>query len=195
MRANSTATLVAGRPALAGDLDLADEWFAIQVRAGREPVCATHLRARGYDVLSPSYHERRRWSDRIKVVERALFAGYIFCRTAPTVTAKIVTTPGVIRIVGNRNGPLAVKPDEIEAIQRIVDTERPAEPFEYLRHGDRVRVERGPLRDLEGIVVMVRNRHRLIVSVSLLQRSVAVEIDPDWVTVSPERAAAARLAV
>lgn len=163
--------------------ELAREWFAVHVWAGREQSCATHLRARGYEVFLPCYQERRRWSDRVKQMDRALFSGYVFCRTAAAVAASIVTTPGVIRIVGDRSGPLPVHADEIEAIQRIVETRRSTEPWPFLEAGQRVRVDAGPLRGLEGVVLRVRNRHRLIVSVSLLQRSVAIEIDPEWVTV------------
>jgi transcription antitermination factor NusG len=167
--------------------DVCDEclsyWFAVQVRTGREQSATTHLRTRGYDVFLPCYQTQRRWSDRVKRVECALFAGYVFCRMAPAVTGKILTAPGVIRIVGNRAGPLPVSADEIEAIQRIVETFRTAEPWPFVLAGDRVHLDTGPLQGLEGLVVTVKNRHRLIVSVSLLQRSVAVEIDPAWVSV------------
>jgi transcription antitermination factor NusG len=158
-------------------------WFAVQVRTGREHSATKHLRTRGYDVFLPCYQEQRRWSDRVKQVECALFAGYVFCRMAPEVTGKILTAPGVIRIVGNRTGPLPVSASEIQAIQRIVETIRTAEPWPFVLAGDRVRLETGPLRGLEGLVISVKSRHRLIVSVSLLQRSVAVEIDPAWVSV------------
>ncbi len=165
--------------------EIPKDWFAVQVWTGREAPCAAQLRARGYEVFLPVYHEQRRWSDRIKKIERALFAGYVFCRMTPVVAAKVVTTPGVIRIVGDREGPLPVRADEIEAIQRIIETRRDAEPWQYLQAGERVRLETGPLRGTEGVVLTVRNRRRLVVSVSLLQRSVAVEIDPDWVSTSP----------
>ena len=158
------------------------EWFAVQVWTGREQPCAMHLRARGYEVFLPCYQERRRWSDRVKRIERALFAGYVFCRITPAVAAKLVTTPGVLRIVGDSHGPLPIRTEEIEAIQRIVETGRATEPWPYLQIGECVRIETGPLRGTEGVVLRVHNQHRLIVSVSLLQRSVAVEINPEWVT-------------
>jgi transcription antitermination factor NusG len=161
---------------------LAHEWWAVQVWAGREQRSAEQLRARGYEIFLPCYQERRRWSDRVKTIERALFAGYVFCRIVSPVAAKIVTTPGVIRIVGDGSGPLAVRSDEIEAIQRIVATQRSAEPWPYVQVGEYVRIEAGPLRGTEGIVQKVSNRYRLVVSVSLLQRSVSVEVDPEWVT-------------
>ncbi len=165
------------------------EWFALQVWTGREEPCAVQLRARGYDVFLPRYWERRRWSDRIKRIERAMFAGYLFCRMTPLVVAKAIATPGVLRILGDREGPLPVRPEEIDAIQRIVGTERDVEPWPFLQAGDRVRIESGPLSGTEGIVVRVKTQHRLVVSVTLLQRSVAVEIDDAWVTRSSDRRA------
>jgi transcription antitermination factor NusG len=163
------------------------EWFALQVWTGRERPCAAQLRARGYDVFLPCYCERRRWSDRVKCVERAMFAGYLFCRITPIVAAKIVTTPGVIRILGDSDGPLPVRADEIEAIQRIVGTDRQTQPWPFLHVGERIRLESGPLSGTEGIIVRMKAQHRLVVSVSLLQRSVAVEIDETWVTRSSDQ--------
>jgi transcription antitermination factor NusG len=160
-------------------------WVAVQVCAGREQLSAAHLGRRGYEVFLPCYHEHRRWSDRVKKVERALFAGYLFCRLGTPVTAKIITAPGVIRIVGDSERPLPVPTHEIEAIKRVVETRLNAEPWPYLETGQCVRVECGPLRGTDGIVLMVKNRHRLVVSISLLQRSVAVEIEPAWVSVPP----------
>jgi transcription antitermination factor NusG len=159
-------------------LDCADyEWFALQVRTGREQLCAKQLQARGYGVFLPCYEEQRRWSDRVKRVQSPLFAGYIFCRVEDEVLGHLVTTPGVIRIVGDGTRPLPIDAEEIDAIRRIVDSGAEVEPWEFVQAGQRVRVMDGPLRDTEGIVLRVKNRHRLVISVSVLQRSVAVEID------------------
>jgi transcription antitermination factor NusG len=157
------------------------DWFAVQVWTGREHAAATHLRTRGYEVFLPCYRERRRWTDRVKVIERALFGGYVFCRLAREVLGLIVTVPGVIRIVGDGRGPIALPAEEVAAIQRVVETRAAAEPFDGIRVGDRVRMEFGPLHGIEGIVVSARNLSRLVLSIGLLQRSIAVEIDPTWV--------------
>jgi transcription antitermination factor NusG len=159
------------------------EWFAIQVWSGRERLSAKHLSERGYEVFLPRYGERRRWSDRIKVVERALFAGYVFCRLTPEVFGKIVTAPGVVRIVGDGARPLPIPPREIEAIQRITALQLATEPWPVPQVGQRVRIEVGPLCGIEGVVTTVRNQRRLVVSVSLLQRAVAIEIDASWISV------------
>jgi transcription antitermination factor NusG len=158
------------------------EWFAVQAWIGRERATARQLRLRAYDVFLPCTRERRQWSDRVKVIERALFDGYIFCRLARDVFSKVVTTPGVIRLVGDRSGPLSIPAHEIDAIERIVESRLTAEACPSPCIGDRTRVEHGPLRGIEGVVLEVKNRQRLVVSIPLLQRAVAVEIDASWVS-------------
>jgi transcription antitermination factor NusG len=162
----------------------APEWFALQVWAGREGRTANQLRQRAYDVFLPCHRERRRWSDRIKICDRPLFAGYLFCRLQTSGidrAERLVTTPGVIRIVRNEHGPLPIPSSEIDAIQRIVDLQVKAEAWPFLRAGQRVTVERGPLRGTEGIVLHSGGGQSLVVSISILQRSVAVQMEPDWV--------------
>jgi len=159
------------------------DWFAVQVWVGREHASAEQLRLRGYDVFLPSYQRHRQWSDRVKKIECALFPGYVFSRANANAAAKIVASPGVLRIVGDGAGPVAVPMREVDAIRRIVEARLSAEPCEYLCAGQRVCVERGPLRGTKGVVLMLRNRRRLVVSIPLLQRSVAVEMDADWLSV------------
>lgn len=152
-------------------------WFALNVWSGREQLTARHLESRGYEVFLPTYIEHKRWSDRVRASVRALFDGYLFCRLEEQRFAKAITAPGVIRIVGNGQRPTAVATDELDAIRRVVDSRLSATPWPFLRGGERVRVSSGPLRDVEGIVLRAKNQDRLLVSVSLLQRSVAVELD------------------
>lgn len=168
---------------LAAPDDTKQDWFAIQVWAGREVQCAKHLRLRGYELLVPTHRELRRWSDRVKKVECALFRGYVFCRLSDDIAGTILTTPHVIRIVGDGARALPIPVHEIDAIRRIVEMGLLVEPWQFLQTGQRVRIEVGPLRGTEGIVVKTKNRHRLIVSISILQRSVAVEVEADWVSV------------
>jgi transcription antitermination factor NusG len=161
------------------------QWFAAQVWSGRERLCASHLRAHGYEVFLPCYTERRRWSDRVKTVERALFDGYVFCRLGAGAFGKVITTPGVIRIVGDGRQPLPIPTDEIEAIQRIVAADLPARPWPFLQEGQDVRIEVGPLRGTQGRILRTKTDNRLIVSIALLGRSVSVELEANWVSVSP----------
>jgi transcription antitermination factor NusG len=160
----------------------APQWFAVQVWSGREHLCAKRLLLKGYEVFLPCLRERRRWSDRIKVVDRPLFAGYLFCRVNNNVAGKIVTVPGVIRLVGDDHGPSPIPTHEIDAVQRIVEARLAAERWPVSLVGQKVRIELGPLRGITGTVLVVKNRRRLVVSVGLLPQAVAVEIDSEWVT-------------
>jgi transcription antitermination factor NusG len=156
-------------------------WFALQVRTRHELGVADYLRGQGYEWLLPLYKCRKRWSDRIKEVETPLFPGYLFCRFNPQNRLPILKTPGVIQIVGFNHVPSPVDESEIKAIQTLMATGVPNQPWPYLEIGDRVKIESGSLRGVEGILVDFKGSHRLVLSITLLQRSVAVEIDAECV--------------
>jgi transcription antitermination factor NusG len=157
-------------------------WFALQVRAHRERAVGDHLRGKGYELFLPQYKCRKRWSDRVKIVDAPLFPSYLFCRFNPQDRLPILQTPGVFQIVGCNGFPMAVDETEINSIQALVASGVPNQPWPFLAVGDRVRIESGPLRELEGILVKFKREHRLVLSVTLLQRSVAVEIDSAFVS-------------
>lgn len=156
-------------------------WYAIQVAHRAEAVVATALRNKGYPEFLPLYRSRRVWSDRIVELDLPLFPGYVFCRFHPhDRRVPIVTTPGVRRIVSFGGAPIPVDEAEIAAVQAILASGLPAAPCPYLAAGRRVRIRHGALQGVEGIVVESKTRHRFVVSVHLLQRSVSVEIDSAW---------------
>ncbi len=157
-------------------------WFALQVRARREFGVSEHLRSNGFEGFLPTYKLSKRWSDRIKEAESPLFPGYLFCRFDPWDRLPILKIPGVIQIVGCNRQPIPVDEGEIRAIQALVASGIPNQPCPYLKVGDKVQIESGPLRGLEGLLVEFQGNHRLVLSVTLLQRSVAVKIDSAFVT-------------
>ena len=161
-------------------------WFALQVKGNYENVVAAHLSGKGYEWFLPLYKSRNRWSDRWKEINRPLFPGYLFCQLNPLNRIPILTIPGVARIVGTAKNPVAIDEAEIAAIQATVKSGLPSQPWPYLQIGLRVRIEHGPLCGLEGILLDFKGEHRLVLSVTLLQRSVAVEVDGAWVTSLPE---------
>jgi transcription antitermination factor NusG len=168
-------------------------WYVVVVRANFERVTSLRFQEKGYETYLPLYRARRKWSDRRKEVEVPLFAGYTFCRFDAAHRLPILQTPGVVSIVGTKaTGPIPVDEAEINAVRAMLDSELPVGPWPFLREGNFVTVERGPLAGVEGIVVEVKSNFRLVVSVSLLQRSVYAEIDRDWVV---PRAAIAQPAV
>jgi transcription antitermination factor NusG len=152
-------------------------WFALQVRTRHESGVANFLESMGYEFFLPQYTCRKRWSDRVKKVETPLFPGYLFCRFDPQDRFPIVSTPGVIQVVGYNRMPVPVDDSEIQAIQTLAASGLPNQPWTFLEVGDRVRIEAGALRGLEGMLIEFKGSHRLVLSITLLHRAVAVEID------------------
>lgn len=157
-------------------------WVALQVRPRSEKLVASTLLSKGMEVFLPLYTTRRRWSDRVKELELPLFDGYVFCKLNLLYRLPALTIPRVIQFVGVGRTPVPIEEGEIHALQAVVKSGLPSMPWPFLAVGQRIRVEHGPLRSLEGILLQAKGSHRLILSVSLLQRSVAVEVDRDSVT-------------
>ena len=165
-------------------------WYALRTKPRHEAVAAMALGQKGYETLLPLYKSKRTWSDRTKVIDLPLFPGYLFCRFDPQYQLPIVQTPGVISVLSFVRTPAVISENEIASIRTLMGSGMDIEPWPYLGVGQTVRIEDGPLQDVEGIVVQLKKKQRLVVSVSLLQRSVAVEIDRYSITpVSPQRRA------
>jgi transcription antitermination factor NusG len=158
-----------------------DLWYALKVRPRSESIVADHLSAKGYSPFLPTYQSRRRWSDRIKTIDLPLFPGYLFCQFDVNKRMPILTTPGVGSIVGLGPNPAPIETAEIESIRTVVSAGVAYTPHPYLKTGQVVRIERGALMGLHGMVTEVKNELRLILSVNLLMRSVSIEIDRTWV--------------
>jgi len=156
-------------------------WFALRVRPNFEKMVAMALRNKGYEEFLPLYHVRRRWSDRYRTLELPLFSGYLFCRIDLSHRLPVLMTPGLLGIVSCCKVPLPVDDIEVAAVQSIVRSTLAAEPMSGLAIGERVRIQAGPLRGVEGVLLRIEGSCRLIVSVSLLHRSVSVRMDPNWV--------------
>jgi transcription antitermination factor NusG len=154
-------------------------WYALHVRTRFEKVVARNLRGKGYEEFLPLYSRTSRWSDRVKEIELPLFPGYVFCRFNPNDRLPILTIPGVNAVVGIGKNLMPVEESELDAVRTVLKSDAYCEPWPYLQVGQQVQVEYGPLAGTQGIVTMVKNSYRLVVSVNMLQRSVAVEIDRD----------------
>jgi len=154
-------------------------WYGIRTRSNHERVAATVLSGKGYDPYLPLYRLRRRRTDTVVESEHPLFPGYVFCRFDAKKRLPILMTTGVISVVGFGREPAAIPDEEIEAVKTVLLSGLPAEPCEYLREGQRVRVTDGSLDGVEGILVKKKNQSRMVVSVTMLQRSISVEIDGD----------------
>jgi transcription antitermination factor NusG len=157
-----------------------DRWYALQLRTRWENSTATLLSSKGYEIFLPTFRTfktLKHGHGRPVAVEGPLFPGYLFCRFDACNRLPVLVTPGVIAVVGRGRIPIPVEDSEIGAIQKAVSAGSRVEPCPYPDVGQLVRIEEGALTGVEGILTRFKGTHRIILSVSLLRRSVAVEID------------------
>lgn len=152
-------------------------WWALYTRHQHEKVIAQILGTKGFEVFLPLYESVRRWKDRNKLLSVPLFPCYVFIRGGLSRRSLVVTTPGVHMVLYNGERIAVIPNEEIEGIRRAVEGPFRVEPHPFLRCGERVRVTRGSLEGVEGVLVRKKSLYRLILSVDMLAQSVAVEID------------------
>ena len=165
-------------------MDVLHPWYAIRTKSNQERITSLSLANKGYDCYLPSYNERGRLTDRLVVLERPLFPGYLFCRFDVKLRMPILTTPGIMSILGCGSKPLPIAESEITAIQTLLGSGCAAKPCPFIRKGQRIRVMSGCMKGLEGILLEQKSTWRLVISVTILQRSVSVEIDRDLISVA-----------
>jgi transcription antitermination factor NusG len=152
-------------------------WFALYTRHQHEKSVAFALSNKRHEVYLPLYRSVRQWQDRAKQLWFPLFPGYVFLREGMDRQLQILTTPGVIHIVGWGGRPAIVPQAQLDAVRRIIECCLDIETHPYLHAGDRVRIKTGPLMGLEGILTRKKGIARLVISMEMLGRSAAVEID------------------
>ncbi len=153
------------------------DWWALYTRHQHEKAVAEMLSAKGFEVFLPLYDSQRRWKDRKMTISLPLFPCYLFVRGGLDRRLQVLTTPGVHMILCKGDDAAIIPDDEIQAIRRVVEGHFRVEPHPFLKCGERVRVKQGALAGVEGILVRKKNMYRLVLSVDLMARSVAVEID------------------
>lgn len=163
-------------------------WYAVCTRHQHEKVAARILVDKAFEVFLPLYKARRKWQDRIKEITVPLFPGYLFVQGGFERWLQILSTAGVASIVSCAGRPAAISSSEIEAIRQIVESSLRVEPHPFLRSGDWVRVRYGPIAGVEGILLRKKNTARLVLSVEMLGKSAAVEVDASHVERIPARA-------
>jgi len=176
-----TNTTLAAPPQVAVVDENQIAWYAVRVKSRFEFAVSRTLSDKGYEEFLPLCESRRVWSDRVKRIEMPIFPGYLFCRFRVSEMVGILNAPGVVHVVSAGKRPLAVDDEEIACVQAMCRSGVMVEPWAYLNVGDRCMVERGPLAGTEGFIVALKGAYRLVVSISLLQRAVAAEIDRDCV--------------
>jgi len=156
-------------------------WFAVHTRSRHEFRVLERLTGTGVEAFLPSVKRISRWKDRKKVIESPLFPGYIFIHTDnnPAERMSVLKTPGVVRFLGIIPGePEPVPEEQIAALRRLIESGAPLDPYPYLKEGRRIRIVRGPLAGVEGILVQKVGDNRLVLSIDLLQQSASATIDP-----------------
>ena len=152
-------------------------WWALYTRHQHEKVVADMLAMKGFEVFLPLYESLRRWKDRKKLLSLPLFPCYVFVRGGSNRKLQVVSTPGVHMILYRGERVATIPEVEIEAIQRAVEGPYRVEPHPFLPCGTRVRITRGPLEGVVGVLTRKKNLFRLVLSVEMLAQSVCVEID------------------
>jgi transcription antitermination factor NusG len=158
------------------------QWFALVVKPRFDKAVAQALESKGYETIVPVYKKHHRYGNRSKDFEVPLFPGYVCCRFDVQARLPVLTTPGVIRVLGVRNMPVPLSEVEINSLQTAMKSQLPIQPFPFVTAGQRVRINSGVLEGVEGIVLGLKGELRLVLSITLLQRSVVLEIDRDQVS-------------
>lgn len=159
------------------DVHLPRAWYVLYTRHQHEKMVAQILAGKGFETFLPLYESVRRWKDRSKLLSLPLFPCYVFLKGGIERRLDIMTTPGIHALVSNAGQPAVIPSTEIEAILRVAESGTRAEPHPFLKCGDRMRIKSGPLAGIEGIVLKKKNIYRLVLSVEMLGKSAAVEID------------------
>ena len=152
-------------------------WYAAYTSPNHEKRVAEQLAQRLIEHFLPLYQSVRRWKDRRVKLQLPLFPGYVFARLALHDRLQVLRVPGIAKLVGFNGKPVALPQEEIDSLRTSLERGTRAVPHHYLATGRRVRVKNGPLAGLTGILVRKRNGARFVVSVELIQRAVAVEIE------------------
>ena len=153
------------------------QWYAVYTCANHEKRIAMQFNERSIENFLPLYEAVRRWKDRRMRIEIPLFPGYLFVRHSLRNRLQILQVPGVVRLVGFNNLAAPLPNEDIETLRRGLKRSSPAEPHPYLTAGCQVRIVRGPFEGLEGILVRRRGKLRVVLSIHLIMRSVAIDVD------------------
>ena len=159
------------------------QWFALAVKPRFDKSVAQALEMKGYETLLPLYKKHHKYGTRSRFSELPIFPGYVCCRFDVQSRLPIVTTPGVIQVLGAGNMPVPLADVEVNSLKTALKAQQSVVPYPFVDTGQRVRITSGALAGVEGIVISLTQRLRLVLSITLLQRSVLLEIDRDLVSV------------
>lgn len=165
-------------------------WYAAYTCARHEKRVAEQLAGRGVEYFLPLYGSLRRWKDRRVNLELPLFPSYVFVRIPVSERMRVLEVPSVVHLVSVNGQPVAIPDQEMERLRTGLSTSLQAQPHPFLTAGRRVRIVRGPLQGLEGILVRHKGKTRVVLSLELIQRSISLHLETDDVEPMPFRAIA-----
>jgi len=169
-------------------------WFAAYTGANREKRVASALQKKAVEHFLPLYGSLRHWKDRRVSLQMPLFPGYLFVHLALCDRLQVLQVPGVVNLVAFNGAPVALPQGEIDALKSSLSNGISAEPHPYLVTGRKVRIRRGPLQGWEGILIRRKGTFRAVLSVELIMRSIAVDVDLEDVDIlSPTRSSQGHL--
>jgi transcription antitermination factor NusG len=161
---------------MTSELPASYPWYAVHVASNHEKAVHNALAVRGYEAFLPLYRSRRRWSDRCRDLDLPLFTGYVFCRLDVSRRLPVLLIPGVAHIVGLGKMPVPLDEHEMADIRTVVESGLLMQPWPFLKVGQRVAIQEGPLRSVSGVLTEINGAEQLVVSITLLQRSIAVSL-------------------
>lgn len=152
-------------------------WYAVYTRSRHEKCVSRLLESKSVEIFFPVYESVHSWNDRHALVSQPIFPGYLFVRIGLADRMQVLSVPGVVNFVGAHDRPCPIPDEELTALRRCWERRLRMEPHPYLVIGRRVRVKQGLLAEMEGILVRKKGQFRLVLSINLITRSVAVEVD------------------
>jgi transcription antitermination factor NusG len=152
-------------------------WYAVTTQPRHEKVVAQQLQAKSIETFLPLLTTPSQWKDRRVLIERPFFPGYVFTHIDLTERIHVLSTPSVVRMLSFNGAPAVIADSEIEAVRLCVRSGDTLESHPFLRVGELVRVKSGPLQGLEGVITRNKNQCRIVVSITLINQSIAAEID------------------
>lgn len=154
-------------------------WYAVRTRSNHERKVSALLAEKRVEHYLPSFSEAHQWKDRRKMIERPLFPGYLFAQMVDSRESRlcVLRSEGVVSILGHGDTPEAVPDQEIEAVRQLLNSRSRCQAHPLLQEGAWVRLKRGPLKNLEGLLTRIKNQTHLVLSITLLSQSVSTEID------------------
>lgn len=152
-------------------------WYAVYTSANHEKKVAAEFRSRSVESFLPLYTSVRRWKDRRVQLQMPLFPGYVFVHLALSERLRVIQVPGVVKLVGFGGQPVALPDEQLEALRTGLNGQLRAEPHPYLTIGRRIRIVRGAFQGAEGTLVRKKGVFRVVLSLELIMRSIAVEVD------------------